>query len=191
MGNEDEGRKVVHRCHETTTVMILIDQIIRNQQINLLLIALTLKMLGPRICKRKRSIRGDQWELLDRIPDHVKYLDRLVRVSDRSCIDNLRMDRNTFGRLCRLLRGRAGLIDQKFVTVEEQVAMFLCVLSHHKKLRVVCYDFMRSSQTVSRYVHIVFRGVLTLHNLFLVKPTAVGDDCTDRRWKWFKGALEL
>ena len=96
------------------------------------------------------------------------------------------MDRNTFGRLCRLVRDRAGLIDQKFVTVEEQVAMFLSILSHHKKTRVVGHDFMRSSETASIYTHMVLRGVLTLHELLLVKPEPVDDECTDPRWKWFK-----
>ncbi|XP_047979481.1 protein ALP1-like [Salvia hispanica] len=98
------------------------------------------------------------------------------------------MDRNTFGRLCHILRDRVGLIDQR-VTVEEQVAMFLCVLAHHKKVPIVGYNFMRSSQTVSRYIHIVLRGVLTLHNLFLVKPVPIDDACSDRRWSWFKGCL--
>ncbi|XP_042032228.1 uncharacterized protein LOC121778906 [Salvia splendens] len=127
--------------------------------------------------------------MIDSILAHVKQLDRLVRVSDRSCIDNLRMDRNTFGRLCRILRDRAGLIDQKFVTVEEQVAIFLSILAHHKKTRVVGHDFMRSSETVSKYTHMVLRGVLTLHEIMLVKPNPVGDDCTGSRWKWFKGCL--
>ncbi|XP_042025781.1 uncharacterized protein LOC121772656 [Salvia splendens] len=124
--------------------------------------------------------------MTDSIPAHVKQMDRLVRVSNRSCIDNLWMDRNTFGRLCRILRARAGLRDQKFVTVEEQVAMFLSILAHYKKTRVVGHDFMCSSETVSKYTHMVLRGVLTLHELLLVKPEPVGDDYTDSRWKRFK-----
>ncbi|XP_041994584.1 uncharacterized protein LOC121744936 [Salvia splendens] len=137
--------------------------------------------------KRKRRVGGLITEaMIEAIPAHVKQVDRLVRVSDRSCVDNLRMDRNTFGRLCRILRDRVELFDQKFVTVEEQVAMFLSILSHHKKTRVVGHDFMRSSETVSKYTHVVLRGVLTLHDIFLVKPEPVGDDCTDSRWKCFK-----
>ncbi|KAG6390570.1 hypothetical protein SASPL_148308 [Salvia splendens] len=123
--------------------------------------------------------RVTQEVMIDSILAHVKQLDRLVRVSDRSCIDNLRMDRNTFGRLCRILRDRAGLIDQKFVTVEEQVAIFLSILAHHKKTRVVGHDFMRSSETVSKYTHMVLRGVLTLHEIMLVKPNPVGVELQD------------
>lgn len=169
-----------------TTVLILLEELLSNLQINLLLISFIITLIGPNTRKRKRWCVDDPTEMLDSIPAHVKQLDRLVRLTDRACVDNLRMDRNTFGRLCRLLRDRAGLIDQKFVTVEEQVAMFLCVLSHHKKTRIVGYDFMRSSHTVSRYIHIVLRGVLMLYNLFLVKPSPIDDSCNDQRWSWFK-----
>ncbi|XP_047940151.1 putative nuclease HARBI1 isoform X2 [Salvia hispanica] len=177
------------RGDDMTALLILLEEIISNFQINLLLISFILMLISPETRKRKRWDRLGPTRMLDSIPAHVKQLDRFVRVTDRSCIDNLRMDRNTFGRLCRILRDRVGLIDKKFVTLEEQVAMFLCVLSHHKKSRIVGYDFMRSSQTVSRYIHTVLRGVLTLHSLFLVKPKPIDDQCLDRRWNWFKGCL--
>ncbi|XP_047953066.1 putative nuclease HARBI1 [Salvia hispanica] len=116
-------------------------------------------------------------------------MDRLTRVSDRDCFNNLRMNRNTFGRLCRVLRQYSGLTDSQYIKVEEQVAMFLCILSHHKKTRVIGYDFTRSSHTVSRYMHNVLGGVLRLHEILFVQPEPVLDNCTDHRWKWFKGAV--
>ncbi|XP_042046777.1 protein ANTAGONIST OF LIKE HETEROCHROMATIN PROTEIN 1-like isoform X1 [Salvia splendens] len=174
---------------EPTEVLILLEEIMRNYRLNMLLVSMFITMFRSNERSRKRGGRVTQEVMIDSIPAHVKQLDRLVRVSDRSCIDNLRMDRNTFGRLCRILRDPAGLIDQKCVTVEEQVAIFLSILAHHKKTRVVGHDFMRSSETVSKYTHMVLRGVLTLHEIMLVKPNPVGDDCTDSRWKWFKGCL--
>ncbi|XP_047951638.1 protein ALP1-like isoform X2 [Salvia hispanica] len=189
MANDDNFRKNVNQQNDMATIMFLLEEIIRNYQINLLLISFMITLIGPQTRKRKRWDRLGQSVVLDSIPAHVRHLDRLVRVTDRACIDNLRMDRNTFGRLCRILRDRVGLIDQKLVTVEEQVSMFLCVLAHHKKSRIVGYNFMRSSQTVSKYIHIVLRGVLTLHSIFLAKPTPIDESCSDRRWQWFKGCL--
>ncbi|KAL1556309.1 hypothetical protein AAHA92_11953 [Salvia divinorum] len=122
---------------------------------------------------------------LQRIPAQVRRLTRLVGLTDKSCIDNLRMDRNCFGRLCVILRERGGLDDGRFVKVEQQVAIFLCVLAHHKKNRVVGFDFWRSGQTVSHYVHVVLKAVIMLHELFLAKPLPVDDQCQDWRWKWF------
>ncbi|KAG6382509.1 hypothetical protein SASPL_157821 [Salvia splendens] len=174
-------RCVSYTQNDMTTVLILLEEVIRNYQINLLLISLMISLICPKNCKRKRWNRLNQSLVLDSIPAHVRQLDRLVRVTDRACVDNLRMDRNTFGRLCRILRDRVGLIDQRLVSVEEQVAMFLCVLAHHKKSRIVEHNFMWSSQTVSKYIHIVLRGILTLHSIFLVNPTPIDEDCPERR----------
>ncbi|XP_042023279.1 uncharacterized protein LOC121770595 [Salvia splendens] len=125
----------------------------------------------------------------NRIPAQVRHLNRLKGVSDIACFDNLRMDRNTFGRLCFLLRQTGELVDGKYVKIEEQVAMFLSVLAHHKKNRIVKFDFLRSGFTVSKYVNAVLRAVLRLHRSFLVVPDPVAEDCNDNRWKWFKGCL--
>ncbi|XP_057777660.1 uncharacterized protein LOC130996168 [Salvia miltiorrhiza] len=99
------------------------------------------------------------------------------------------MDRSTFARLCVILRERGGLVNGRFVTVEEQVAMFLSVLAHHKKNRVVQFDFWRSGQTISHYVHAVLGAIIRLHDLVLAKLEAVPADSNDPRWRWFKGCL--
>ncbi|KAL0303511.1 UNVERIFIED_CONTAM: hypothetical protein Sradi_6219200 [Sesamum radiatum] len=57
------------------------------------------------------------------------------------------MDRNAFGRLCYLLEHSSGLRPTKNCSVPEQVAMFLSILSHHKKNCVVKHDFIRSGRT--------------------------------------------
>ncbi|XP_047956848.1 uncharacterized protein LOC125202492 isoform X2 [Salvia hispanica] len=126
---------------------------------------------------------------LARIPTQVRRLTRLTSLTGRDCINNLRMDRNCFGRLCILLREGAGLVDGSFVKVEEQVAIFLCVLSHHEKNRVVSFEFWRSGQTVSYYFHVVLRAIILVHKMFISKPTPVPDNSVDPRWKWFKGCL--
>ncbi|XP_042041229.1 uncharacterized protein LOC121786661 [Salvia splendens] len=110
---------------------------------------------------------------LQRIPTQVHRFTRLAKVSDRECVDNLRMDRNCSGRLCILLRERGGLEYGKYVFVEKQVAMFLSVLSHHTTNRIVGFNFWRSGQTVSPYVHAVLKAVIMLHELFLAKPVPV------------------
>ncbi|KAG8387208.1 hypothetical protein BUALT_Bualt03G0229300 [Buddleja alternifolia] len=47
----------------------------------------------------------------------------------------------------------------------------------------------RSGWTVSVHFHAVLTVVLKLHPLLLVTPTPICDDCTDIRWKNFKGCL--
>ncbi|KAG8390219.1 hypothetical protein BUALT_Bualt01G0061100 [Buddleja alternifolia] len=86
----------------------------------------------------------------------------LVSFNDETCIDNLRMSRNAFGRLCYILANVGGLENTKNVTV---------------------------SYTISKHFNSVLSALLKLHNLFLVKPTPIEDDTTNERWKWFKGCL--
>ncbi|XP_042014843.1 putative nuclease HARBI1 [Salvia splendens] len=38
-------------------------------------------------------------------------------------------------------------------------------------------------------MHNVLGGVLKLHETLFVQPEPVPDNCTDHRWKWFKGAV--
>ncbi|KAK0576518.1 hypothetical protein LWI29_018811 [Acer saccharum] len=99
------------------------------------------------------------------------------------------MDRNAFAMLCELLKTRGGLLDDGNVTIEEQVATFVHILAHHVKNRSIQVRFYRSGETISRYVHRVLLALLRLEDVLFVKPTPVPDDCTDSRWRWFKGCL--
>uniref|UniRef100_A0A9I9E838 Retrotransposon protein n=1 Tax=Cucumis melo TaxID=3656 RepID=A0A9I9E838_CUCME len=53
------------------------------------------------------------------------------------------MDRRCFAILCHLLRTIAGLTSTEVVDVEEMVAMFLHILAHNVKNRVILREFMR------------------------------------------------
>ncbi|KAL8518990.1 hypothetical protein ACS0TY_010081 [Phlomoides rotata] len=141
---------------------------------------------GGGYCSRRPRRR---FSMIDRIPNQVSNMHRLVEISDEVCKDQLRMDRISFVRLCELLGTLGGLSNSKHVSVQEKVAMFLSVLSHHTKNRVIKHHFLRSGQTISKYFHAVLAAILKLHSMFLVQPSAITDDCTDPRWKCFKGCL--
>ncbi|KAL8457579.1 hypothetical protein ACS0TY_035443 [Phlomoides rotata] len=69
---------------------------------------------------RRRVVDAQTYDMLSRIPDHVGHMNRLFLLSDADCISNLRMDRNSFARLCSLMRELCGLVDHMYVSVEEQ-----------------------------------------------------------------------
>ncbi|KAL8510974.1 hypothetical protein ACS0TY_017696 [Phlomoides rotata] len=99
------------------------------------------------------------------------------------------MNRDTFNHFCYLLRHTGGLVDGRYVSMGEQVAIFLSVLSHHSKVRVVKFCFKRSSHNVHQHFHNALRVVLNLHGILLASPTPVDDECTHPRWKHFKVCL--
>ncbi|XP_050941503.1 uncharacterized protein LOC127149685 [Cucumis melo] len=99
------------------------------------------------------------------------------------------MDRRCFAILCHLLRTIAGLTSTEVVDVEEMVAMFLHILAHDVKNRVIQREFMRSGETISRHFNMVLLAVIRLHDELLKKPQPVPNECTDQRWRWFENCL--
>ncbi|XP_057797082.1 uncharacterized protein LOC131013093 [Salvia miltiorrhiza] len=175
------------RTPRDVEIVLLIQEIVHEFLMQMICVIAILTRLNYR--KRKRSNIANTYSLIQRIPDQIKHLNRMVGLTDIDCMANLRMDRNTFGRLCLLLRQLGGLTDGRFVSVEEQVAMFISILAHHQKNRIIGFNFSRSSQTISHYLHVVLKGILKLHGIFLAKPQPVPEDSNDPRWKWFKGCL--
>lgn len=177
---------MAHSASTNANVIQLVENVVRNYRFDTICVILIALRHLARTRRMNRRRSKATFTRLGRVPDQVSHINRLVGVSDVACLENLRMDRNTFGRLCIMLRQVGDLVDGEYVNVEEQVAMFLIILAHHQKIRVVKFNFLRSGFTVSRYVHVVLRAVLRLDASFLVTPEPVAADCDDNKWKWFK-----
>ncbi|PPD70354.1 hypothetical protein GOBAR_DD32770 [Gossypium barbadense] len=117
------------------------------------------------------------------------YVKRLVHASDETCIEQVRMNRFTFFKLCEMLQTLGGLKSSRHMLVDEQVAMFLHIISHHLKNRVIKHHFNRSGETVSRSFHSVLNAVIRLQDVLFKKPQPITADSSDTRWKWFKNCL--
>ena len=73
--------------------------------------------------------------------------------------------------LCNIFRTRALLLDNAGVSIEEQVAMFLHVVGHNQRIRVVQQSFRRSIETVHRHFHQVLYAVGELRNDMIKPPS--------------------
>ncbi|PPD70171.1 hypothetical protein GOBAR_DD32950 [Gossypium barbadense] len=73
--------------------------------------------------------------------------------------------------------------------VDEQVAMFLHIISHHLKNRVIKHHFRRSREIVSRAFHSVLNAVICLQDVLFKKAELITADSSNTRWKWFKNCL--
>ena len=127
-----------------------------------------------------------KYSMKEKKSTQVAYLKRLTQMSDSDCKNCLRMNKETFHNLCHILRSRCGLVDGKYVCLEEKVAMFLTVLGHHTKNRVNKFAFIRSGHTVSVYFHEILKAVLQLHKVLLAVPEAITADEEDETWSHFK-----
>ncbi|XVF62239.1 hypothetical protein PTKIN_Ptkin08bG0201600 [Pterospermum kingtungense] len=107
----------------------------------------------------------------------------MVFESDLVCIENTRMDRSAFHKLCIMLKTIGKLTPTKNISVEEMVAIFFYIISHHAKNRIIKSEFVRSGETVSRQFSHVLNYILRLQEVLLKKAEPVPENSIDFRWK--------
>nr|GEY13707.1 hypothetical protein [Tanacetum cinerariifolium] len=112
-----------------------------------------------------------------------------VYESDTMFISQIRMTQMCFVKLCNMLETLGGLKASKNMNIDDQVAIFLHIIAHNVKNRVMICRFYPSRETISRYFSRVCNAVIRLHSYFLKKPQPISEDSTDPRWKWFKNCL--
>lgn len=95
----------------------------------------------------------------------------IYNCNDIECVSMLRMRRAPFFNLCNLFRERNLLRDTIHSSVEEQVAMFLHVVGHNQRFRVVHQTFRRSIETVSRYFREVLYAIGELREEMIRAPS--------------------
>ncbi|KAL8462888.1 hypothetical protein ACS0TY_033770 [Phlomoides rotata] len=154
------------------TLFCLIAQMFR--EINIIILLVSYGFLKLRVQSRNRQI---------------EKLHFLVGHDDETCRDHIRMNKDCFNRLCYLLRSLRGLRDTRYVSISEQVAIFLTVLSHHTKNRVIKHSFQRSGYTISKHFILVLNTLLKLYKRLLIIPEPVPEDSNDYRWKYFKSII--
>ena len=111
---------------------------------------------------------------------------RIVYSSDEKCKYHLRLNRAAFTKLCRMLKEIGGLRDTIHMLIDEQVAMFLHILAHHVKNRIMRSRFNRSAEVISRHFNRVLTALLRLEGHLLKKPKPISPESTNRRWEWFE-----
>ncbi|WVZ89944.1 hypothetical protein U9M48_036289 [Paspalum notatum var. saurae] len=143
-----------------------------------------------RRCEESRSVTYGP--MLQRDIERIANLRFIYESDDTHCVNLLRMKRAPFFQLCDLFRTRVLLRDSIHSTIEEQVAMFLHVVGHNQRFRVISMSFRRSIETISRYFQEVLYAVGELRNEMIV-PAATSVHpriLNSRRWyPYFKDCI--
>jgi len=117
-----------------------------------------------------------QLDIPQHIPRRIRdtergmYLQRVLESSDTNCRNMFRMDKEVFFNLSSLLRSRDLLHDTQYVTVEEQLAMFLHTVGHNVRNRVLGINFIRSGETISRYFQLVLHAIGEIRRDYICGP---------------------
>ncbi|KAI7991829.1 hypothetical protein LOK49_LG12G00174 [Camellia lanceoleosa] len=99
----------------------------------------------------------------NRLQEQMDHINRLVRESDITHIEQLCMDRHSFMTLCNMIHTIGGLRPSKHVTLDEKI--------------------------VSRYVNDVLKAMLHLQANILSTPNPIIEAKTDPRWNCFQNCL--
>lgn len=67
--------------------------------------------------------------------------------------------------------------------VNEMIAIFLHIIAHEIKNKVMKRQFSYYGETINQQFHVVLNSVMRLHSMLLRKLEAVTNDCNDDRWK--------
>ncbi|XP_058106251.1 uncharacterized protein LOC131249457 [Magnolia sinica] len=101
-----------------------------------------------------------------------KLINSIIRAGDNECVAQLRMNKATFFNLCSFFRDRNLLLNGKHVSLEEQLVMFLHMVEHNVRNRVIGHRFIRSGETVSRYFSKAVDAIVGLYPEFVKLPSA-------------------
>lgn len=121
------------------------------------------------------------------------YFHRIIGYGgDVRFIDMFRMEKAHFFNLCMILRTRQLLKDTEHVLVEEQVALFLYILAHNQRNRMIETSFARSGQSVKRYFRQVLQAIGSLKSEYINGPSLdhqpkIMD--SSENWPYFKVSL--
>lgn len=126
------------------------------------------------------------WEL-----ERRDFLNRLYRGKESDCIDQLRVSKRAFSKLCRILQEKGGLVRTRNVPTTEAVAMFLHILAHNLKYRVVEFSYCRSKETISRQFNNVLRAVMKVSKEYLMFHDYNLEDSEAYKWRWFEVILSF
>ncbi|CAB4298680.1 unnamed protein product [Prunus armeniaca] len=117
------------------------------------------------------------------------YLNRMYNGKEVDCIDQFRISKCAFKKLCRILEENGGLVRTRNISIEEYVAIFLKIIAHNLKYRVIGFDYYRSIETISQQFNKVLYAMMRISEEYIkFQPSTVGSS-ERSKWQWFENCL--
>ncbi|KAK6142259.1 hypothetical protein DH2020_022607 [Rehmannia glutinosa] len=100
----------------------------------------------------------------------IKFVEDVLKGPNESCLENFRMDKQLFYKLCDMLRTRGLLRHTNRIKIEEQLAIFMFIVGHNLRTRAVQDLFRYSGETISRHFNNVLNAIMTVSLDFFQPP---------------------
>ena len=96
-----------------------------------------------------------------------EYINSILHGSEGHCVNQIRMKPIAFHHLCHILTEGEHIHPTIHMSVTEQVFIFLHIIGHNVRFRVMGSWIYRLTETVHRYFKVVLRGVLKLYRALI------------------------
>ncbi|RWR85042.1 protein ALP1-like protein [Cinnamomum micranthum f. kanehirae] len=100
-----------------------------------------------------------------------EFVNKVLCGHPKRCYDLFRMEKHMFHGLCNTLKSRNLLHDSKFLSVEEQVAIFLMTIGHSMRNRMMADRFQHSGETISCHFKRVLKAIVNLGKELITPPS--------------------
>ncbi|KAJ0682298.1 hypothetical protein HanPI659440_Chr16g0645781 [Helianthus annuus] len=90
----------------------------------------------------------------------TKFVDEVLNGSNERFLENFRMEKHVFYKLCDKLKAKGLLRHTSRIKVEEQLAIFLFIIGHNLRTRAVQELFRYSGETISRHFNNVLNAII-------------------------------
>lgn len=99
------------------------------------------------------------------------YTQELLNGSNTQCIELMRLPREAYILLCNHFKQKNWLQNSRNISVEENMAIFLTIIGHNERFRMVKRRFQHSTQTIHACFHEVLRAMMEFAKE-IVRPTS-------------------
>ncbi|XP_024986380.1 uncharacterized protein LOC112521638 [Cynara cardunculus var. scolymus] len=99
----------------------------------------------------------------------TKFVDDVLNGTNERCLENFRMDKHVFYKLCDILQAK-GLRHTSRIKIEEQLAIFMFIIGHSLRTRAVQELFKYSGETISRHFNNVLNAIMAISLDFFQPP---------------------
>ncbi|KAI3708333.1 hypothetical protein L2E82_37500 [Cichorium intybus] len=99
------------------------------------------------------------------------YTQELLHGSSTQCHELMRLSREAYILLCNHFRQKNWLQSSRSISVEEKLAIFLTIIGHNERFRMVKRRFQHSTETIYRCFHEVLNAMLNFAKEMIV-PTS-------------------
>ena len=104
---------------------------------------------------------------VNHVAEREHYINSILHGSERLCVSQIRMKPIAFHQLCHILTEGEHVRPTIHLSVTEQVLIFLHIIGHNVRFRVIGSRFHKSTEIVHRYFKVVLRGVLKLYRTLI------------------------